>query len=356
MKSRKVLIICVFVFFLASFMGCRKDSPEKQEAALPAIQKEYERGPIRVRIQVDKEDVTIAENVALTIEAETKEGYEAELPDVGEKLGEFGITDFLENQPELTKEGWTRKSKTYILEPFLSGEYKIEPMKVVFRATSSEHQGTQAPEAHEIETEEITISVRSLLEEDREQLQVHPIFGPLQLPSKPLPLKYILVIVGVVSLIAGISVYFWYRSRRRRLNGSLMVVPPHQLAYRQLQEIIDENLLDQGRFKQFYERISDVLRQYIENRFGLHAPKLTTEEFLVQIAAEPSFDSGHKELLNTFLNHCDLVKFAEYQPAASEIQKTFDSCKAFIEATKEEDANAVGSAISAVHTPETASD
>ena len=43
----------------------------------------------------------------------------------------------------------------------------------------------------------------------------------------------------------------------------------------------------------------------------------------------------YKALLNTFLNHCDLVKFAEYQPQTDDIQKTFDSCKAFIEETKD---------------------
>ena len=85
----------------------------------------------------------------------------------------------------------------------------------------------------------------------------------------------------------------------------------------------------------FYQRISGILRHYIENRFGLHAPEQTTEEFLTGLEAGYDFSGEHKLLLKTFLNHCDLVKFAEFQPNTEDIQKTFDSCKAFIRATEE---------------------
>ena len=42
----------------------------------------------------------------------------------------------------------------------------------------------------------------------------------------------------------------------------------------------------------------------------------------------------HKGLLKGFLGHCDLVKFAELRPATEDIQRTFDSCKMFIEETR----------------------
>ncbi|NIP95469.1 MAG: hypothetical protein GWO24_19305 [Akkermansiaceae bacterium] len=96
-----------------------------------------------------------------------------------------------------------------------------------------------------------------------------------------------------------------------------------------------EDLPGKGEMKPFYQRISDILRHYIENRFGLHAPERTTEEFLGELGSGQALDPAHKPLLGKFLSHCDLVKFAEYQPSRDDIQSTFDSCKDFILETKD---------------------
>jgi hypothetical protein len=114
-------------------------------------------------------------------------------------------------------------------------------------------------------------------------------------------------------------------------------VPAHELAYEALRRLVAENLIKQGEIKVFYRRLSGIVRRYIENRFGLHAPEQTTEEFLTGLEAAQEYPGTYKPLLKTFLNHCDLVKFAEYQPQAEDIQKTFDSCMAFINGTKEEE-------------------
>jgi hypothetical protein len=78
------------------------------------------------------------------------------------------------------------------------------------------------------------------------------------------------------------------------------------------------------------------LRRYIENRFGIHAPGQTTEEFLSWQSrhADSALERRHQLLLTQFLKHCDLVKFAELQPSEAEIQKTFDACKEFILETR----------------------
>ena len=96
-----------------------------------------------------------------------------------------------------------------------------------------------------------------------------------------------------------------------------------------------ENLPEQQRIKEFYSRISDILRHYIENRFGLHAPEQTTEEFLGALSVTRTLTPPQKELLKAFLKHCDLVKFAEHIPGDEDIQRTFDSCKHFILETRE---------------------
>lgn len=96
------------------------------------------------------------------------------------------------------------------------------------------------------------------------------------------------------------------------------------------------NLVEQGKIKEFHILISNIMRFYVERRFGVHAPEQTTEEFLEAVSRDHLFDSPTRNTLKEFLFHCDMVKFAKYRPEMSEIQKTFDITRDFIEQTKEE--------------------
>ena len=108
----------------------------------------------------------------------------------------------------------------------------------------------------------------------------------------------------------------------------------HEIAYERLRKLAEENLIEAGKIKEFYERISHILRCYIEHRFDLKAPERTTEEFLLEAQATSILTGDQKTMLQGFLEHCDMVKFARYGPTKTEIQKTFDLTKEFIEATR----------------------
>ena len=76
--------------------------------------------------------------------------------------------------------------------------------------------------------------------------------------------------------------------------------------------------MKKGEKEKYDEDNRAVVRQYLENRFGLQAPEMTTEEFLHIAASVPVDDStllqDHREPLRDFLTECDLVKFAKYGP------------------------------------------
>ena len=57
---------------------------------------------------------------------------------------------------------------------------------------------------------------------------------------------------------------------------------------------------------------------------------VSTEEFLADLRDTDILIQSHKDLLREFLQHCDLVKFAEHVPDTAEIQQAFDACKRFI--------------------------
>ena len=262
------------------------------------------------------------------------------LPSFGEKLGEFGIRDYREEPPRLTSEGKIAARKSYTLEPFLSGDYTISPMAVRFRKKAGGNLGVgygsddNGTWEHEITTEEITIRVNSLLEKDQKELALNPIKGPVSLPAEPVSLVFILLGLGAAALVGGGALFLVKRRGAAGSQHAAPVLPAHELAYRQLQEILDEKLIERRELKLFFSKLSDVLRGYIENRFGIHAPRRTTEEFLADISRDAPFSAEHKGLLEEFLQDCDLVKFAEHYPEQAEITKAVDSCRAFIEATK----------------------
>ena len=314
--------------------------------AATEIRKEYRSGPVLARLVVDKDSVTIAETVTFTIEVEAEEGVDVKLPEFGDKLGRFGILDYREEPPQLTGEGRIRTGKIYKLEPFLSGDYKIEPMRIFFSDKASapgDGDGGARGETQEgdsagrgIETEELTIKVRSLLGEDRSRLTLNPLVGPVDLPRDYT--AFMLYAGGCLAALAALAggVYLWRRRRGKRAREAEPPPPAHEIAFRQIREVLDEGLLDRGEFKLFFSRISDVLRHYIENRFGMRAPRYTTEEFLAAINRDAPFSPERRALLDEFLRCCDLVKFAERPSTREEALQILDACKAFIRGETEE--------------------
>ena len=89
----------------------------------------------------------------------------------------------------------------------------------------------------------------------------------------------------------------------------------------------------------FAEAVSLAIRHYIEARFGLQAPRLTTEEFLAELAAAPASPlGGHRAQLAQLLSLCDLVKFGGFSVAAEEMDRMHALAAAFVESSSRDDA------------------
>jgi hypothetical protein len=321
----------LFVVLLALVLaGCGKEEDGEEEKALPegALEKVYERGPLKVVLTLDNPTPTIADQITFVMEMAVSEDYEVTPPKFGEKLEEFGISDFTEAQPKLDDHGVVRSSRTYLLEPFLSGDYVIPAMTFRFRkADDSEEKG------HELETEEIVVVVSSLLPEEADDLEIHEIEPPAELAKPTSHWLWPLLGGGLAVILAVLFMVFWPRRKNGLPKG--VRIPAHEIAFAALEKLVADDLAEKGELKHFYQRISDILRHYIENRFGLQAPDRTTEEFLHELRSGGGLDEFHQPLLGRFLQHCDLVKFAEHQPSRDDIQETFDSCKNFILETKD---------------------
>jgi len=309
--------------------GCRDGSEGEAEKARFEIDEPYDRGPLTVHVRLDKGKLTIAETLLLELEATIEPGYEVRMPKVDAVLVNFGIVDWNNLGDKLDKDNNVVSTYRYRLEPFLSGKYEIPALTFEFVDVNSPEAKT-----YQLATEPIEVEVASLLGEERADLVIEDIEDVVEMPREA-SLWWVWVLLA--ACIAGAGGLWLLLRRRRAIELIRIFRPAHEIAYARLRALVKEDLLKAGRIKEFYERISSILRHYIEHRFDLKAPERTTEEFLSELGATDVLGATDKESISEFLRHCDLVKFAKHHPTNEQIQRIFDLVKEFIGKTKSEE-------------------
>ena len=313
-SAHLLLVLC-----LAS---CSRTS-RQPDTNLFDIQRRYEKGPVNLILKISRQQITIADELELVLEVQAPEGQEVKFPTFSGKLGEFTINGSDTTPQRLAEGGRVVVSRSYQLEPFLAGDYQIPPITVQIGSAS-------------IETASETIKVVSVLQEGQKP-ELKEIGPPVELPGLS---GWLFFSMGLAVAGLAIAGYLLWR-RRRAAQKAEAAVPPHELALAELRKLMAENLISQGQAKLFYLRVSAILRHYIEGRFGLRAPERTTEEFLNDLQAAQTLLPRQKELLKRFLEHCDIVKFAEHQPTLEEVDDTLNTCAQFIAETRHQDASEI---------------
>lgn len=320
------LILCA-----ALLTGCGRPGESDQAETTFEVDNAYPRGPVTVHVRLDRTEISIAETVLLQFEATVKPGYEIEMPKVDEALVDFGLVDWDNLGRKLDDENNVVTTYQYRLEPFLSGDYNVPAFTFQF------YDVNEPEEKYELASEQIGVKVTSLLGEDRDKLVIEDIEGPVTMPAEHWP-WWVWLVAGMAAAAIAAGVTVWIVLAKRRAGVVVRIFKSaHEVAYVRLRALVAEDLVEAGRLKEFYERLSSILRHYIEDRFDLRAPERTTEEFLAELKWTDTLAADDKDVLGKFLTHCDLVKFAKHAPATEQIQETFDLVKDFIERTKSED-------------------
>ena len=138
---------------------------------------------------------------------------------------------------------------------------------------------------------------------------------------------------------AAIGAFLFVLARRRRGRADVAVpvavdLPAHVRALRELHRWRAASRATPAEVEAFYVGVSQVLRVYLEERFGLRAPERTTEEFLRDLERGDGLARRHRAELERFLSQCDMVKFARLLPAADEHERTFALAEGFVESTR----------------------
>jgi hypothetical protein len=156
---------------------------------------------------------------------------------------------------------------------------------------------------------------------------IRDIKPPVEIPSGWAWLWWVL---GAV-VLAAVAFELWKWWQKKKANVPVTPpVPAHVRAKQKLEEALA--LISQP--KPFCVAVSDTVRGYLEERFTFHAPERTTEEFLHELQGTDLLLSDQKESLGAFLQSCDLVKFAKYEPGETELREMHGSAVRLVEETE----------------------
>jgi hypothetical protein len=138
----------------------------------------------------------------------------------------------------------------------------------------------------------------------------------------------IAVILACLLLIALAAYFVWPNPKPK----TALPLLPKELARRRLMALKEE-FQTQGGYA-FSIEISNILRSFIEQHFGIKAIRQTTVEFLIEASRSSHFDLAQQERLRHFLLTCDSIKFARANAEASDTETLFEQAAAFVEEAK----------------------
>jgi hypothetical protein len=140
-----------------------------------------------------------------------------------------------------------------------------------------------------------------------------------------IPPWLVFVIAFVVLSLLGLTVW-WFMRRQRPQSPPKQ---PREIALGELEQIRWD--MEKVSPYQFSIRVSDILRRYVTQQYGVPATRQTSIEFLTAAAKAPSFSADDKSLLEDFLNRCDLIKFAKYEATVSDSELLLEEAIRFVE-------------------------
>lgn len=144
-------------------------------------------------------------------------------------------------------------------------------------------------------------------------------------------------IAGAVLLALIVALVLWWRwyTKKKPEEGKrpTLKVPLYVWVRSELKKLEEEKLWQKDEVKQYYSRLTGIVRMYLEYRYNWNAMEATTEEISAQVSSYDVNDIA-KDLLLGILRHADLVKFAKVKPAPDTNTLCMKHAYDFVEMTK----------------------
>jgi hypothetical protein len=151
-------------------------------------------------------------------------------------------------------------------------------------------------------------------------------------------LPWVLLAILIAAIIRG-AVWLIKKFGKAKVIAEPVINPDpaHVIAFRDLERLRDEKLWQNGEVKLYYTRLTEILRQYLENRYKVFSLEMTTSETLEALVKTGFKKDESFQILKTILNGSDLVKFAKFKPESSDNETHFENAWKFVEMTRQKE-------------------
>ncbi len=279
-----------------------------------------------VRAWFDKDSIMIGDQFQLRVEVDKDIMQAVEFPTFEKELWK-GFELIGEGDVDTLKvEGRNHTiAKEYTLTNFDEGIYSLSPFPLGYYDKNI-NDTIWSPDSLRIRIATFEIDTLTMVPYD--------IKPQLKAPFSIFELKGLMLwIYGGLVLAAAIVCLIVYLRKRRIKKEAKAYIPPHVKAIRMLEELHNQKVWQNNKHKLYYTRMTDIVREYIDGRFGIPAPELTTDETM---GALNSLRLNPKSLseLESLLKAADMVKFAKFIPEAQANEESYLAAYYFVEETK----------------------
>ena len=307
-KHKISSLTAAFVFFIAIFNS-------------PAYSQE-----LITKASVDTNQILIGEQITYKLNVSSNKDVIILWPTFLDTIYHFEIVNRSELDTIKTNDDFYELEQSFILTKFDSGYYPIPPIRFDYKLPNDNH-------TYSAETEPLLIAVHSVAVDTSGIIK--DIKPPIHVPvSFREMLPYILIVFGLFAgIVVAILLYRKYKYSKNKVIQDVPEIPAHIIAIEQLQDLNNKNLWQKGKIKMYYSGLSDIVRQYIENRYRTPALEMTTDEILASGLVN-NLNQKEQEELERILRTSDLAKFAKSNPLPNENELNWQLAYDFVDKTK----------------------
>ncbi|MCX8037868.1 MAG: BatD family protein [Candidatus Sumerlaeia bacterium] len=262
---------------------------------------------LRVEATTPKSEYRIGDQIEYTVTVEWQAPVELVRVEPSMALGVFEILQSPEVSRKRIGRGWQRETTRYLLSTFETGEYVIPEFTIIYRDTDGSEKRVPTPP--------VKIVVQSVAPVRPDDTGIREAKPPVLPPYRLSAWQW--AAIGAAVFFAGlVAAALIVRALRKRRGEAAPAVPPRPIedvAREDLARIAQSDLLERGLIKEYFDAVSDVIRQYLGRRYGFIGIATTTSE-LIEALREPLSNDGRLALVSEFSEEADLAKFAKWRP------------------------------------------